>query len=68
MGDQPDHTEAGDRQLLLAGFGVVGGAAAVGMVVGALLGGSGLGGLLLGAGIGILVSVGVFATVVIRRM
>jgi len=68
MGDERDRTGSGERHLLLAGLGVVGGAAAVGMVVGALLGGSGLGGLLLGAGIGILVSVAVFATVVVRRM
>jgi hypothetical protein len=68
MSDEREGTGAGERQLLLAGFGVVGGAAAVGMVVGALLGGSGLGGLLLGAGIGILVSVGVLAAVVLRRL
>ena len=68
MGDEGDRTGSGERQLLLAGLGAVGGAATVGMVVGALLGGSGLGGLLLGAGIGIVVSVAFFATVVIRRM
>ena len=67
MPDEQDPIGPGERHLLLAGFGVVGGAAAIGMVVGALLGGSGLGGLLLGAGIGIVVSVGVLAAAVIRN-
>ena len=49
-----DDPEAqGDRSILLAGFGLVGGMAVVGMVIGALAGGAGLGGLLLGAGLGL---------------
>jgi hypothetical protein len=68
MPDERDDLEPGDRSLLLAGFGVVGGAAAVGVMVGALLGGSGLGGLLIGAGIGIVVSVAIFTVAVMRRL
>ena len=68
MPDPQDPIDPGERNLLLAGIGVVGGAAAIGVVIGALLGGSGLAGLLIGAGIGVVVSVGFFAVVVIRRM
>ena len=63
--DQPSGTE--ERSLLLTGFGVVGGAAALGVVIGALSGGSGLAGLLIGAGIGVVVSVAALAGVAVRR-
>lgn len=68
MADDDDPVERGDRSVLVAGAGLVGGMAVVGMVISALAGGTGLAGLLLGAGLGVLVSVGVFTGYALSRM